>query len=61
MQAPDVAKAKMYKVLKQVLEENKQGSQGSSSVPCYQLAFMLPRTVLLSSQTCTDVSALALR
>ena len=31
-EAPDVAKARMYKVLKEVVEENQQGSQGTSTV-----------------------------
>ena len=34
LQAPDIVKARMYKILKEVVEEHQQGKEGSSAVPC---------------------------
>ena len=42
-QAPDVPKAKMFKVLKEVVEEKSQGSKGTSGVPKLNYVFFFPR------------------
>lgn len=40
-QAPAVAKARMYKVLKEIVEENQSGTSGSSNVACLCLGAVL--------------------
>lgn len=49
MQAPTSTKGRMFKVLKEVVEENSQGNRTDKLVPCFDLTYFIPEHIASKS------------